>query len=36
MQTYRQARDQGNAAAGLKADADPVIVLRTRYRRSLA
>jgi len=28
LQKYRQARDQGNAAAGLKPDADPVILLQ--------
>lgn len=32
MQTYRQARDQGNAAAGLDPSADPVIILQNEVQ----
>jgi len=32
MQTYRQARDQGNSAAGLAPDRDPVILLQNEVQ----
>lgn len=32
LQTYRQARDQGNAAAGLKPDVDPVVLLQNEVQ----